>query len=103
MELKPEQLAARGTTEPLHPVYLIAGPETLRVLEAADAVRAQARAQGIGEREVFDADGRDFDWGQLEASFNAPSGVSSDGLNTTVSPASRAGTMWPLGRWPGKL
>ena len=32
MELKPEQLAARGTTEPLHPVYLIAGPETLRVL-----------------------------------------------------------------------
>ena len=39
MELKPEQLAARGTTEPLHPVYLIAGPETLRVLEAADAVR----------------------------------------------------------------
>lgn len=52
MELKPEQLAARGTTEPLHPVYLIAGPETLRVLEAADAVRAQARAQGIGEREV---------------------------------------------------
>ncbi len=30
-------------------------------------------------------------------------GVSSDGLNTTVSPASRAGTMWPLGRWPGKL
>ena len=34
MELKPEQLAARGTTEPLHPVYLIAGPETLRVLEA---------------------------------------------------------------------
>ncbi|MBP7657988.1 MAG: DNA polymerase III subunit delta, partial [Pseudoxanthomonas sp.] len=73
MELKPEQLAARGITEPLHPVYLIAGPETLRVLEAADAVRAQARAQGIGEREVFDADGRDFDWGQLEASFNAPS------------------------------
>ena len=73
MELKPEQLAARGTTEPLYPVYLIAGPETLRVLEAADAVRAQARAQGIGEREVFDADGRDFDWGQLEASFNAPS------------------------------
>ena len=34
MELKPEQLAARGTSEPLLPVYLIAGPETLRVLDA---------------------------------------------------------------------
>ena len=31
------------------------------------------------------------------------SGVSSDDLNTTVSPASSAGTMWPFGRWPGKL
>ena len=30
MELKPEQLAARGTSEPLLPVYLIAGPEPLR-------------------------------------------------------------------------
>lgn len=54
-------------------MYLIAGPETLRVLEAADAVRARARADGISEREVFDADGRDFDWNQLDATFNAPS------------------------------
>ncbi|RBH05288.1 DNA polymerase III subunit delta, partial [Xanthomonas oryzae pv. oryzae] len=72
MELRPEQLAGQSN-QPLQPVYLIAGPETLRVLEAADAVRARARAEGIGEREVFDADGRDFDWNQLDASFNAPS------------------------------
>ncbi|WP_045736734.1 DNA polymerase III subunit delta [Xanthomonas sp. MUS 060] len=73
MELRPEQLLAQPATQPLHPVYLIAGPETLRVLEAADAVRARARAAGIGEREVFDADGRDFDWDQLYSSFNSPS------------------------------
>ena len=73
MELRPEQLASQAGAQPLAPVYLIAGPELLRVLEAADAVRAKARAEGIGEREVFDADGRDFDWGQLASSFNAPS------------------------------
>jgi len=91
MELKPEQLAARGASEPLHPVYLIAGPETLRVLEAADAVRAQARAQGIGEREVFDADGRDFDWDQLDASFNAPSLFSARRLVEVRLPGGKPG------------
>jgi len=73
MELRPEQLASQPASQALVPVYLIAGPETLRVLEAADAVRAKARAEGISEREVFDADGRDFDWNQLDATFNAPS------------------------------
>jgi DNA polymerase-3 subunit delta len=73
VELRPEQLTSQAATSPLAPVYLIAGPELLRVLEAADAVRARARADGISEREVFDADGRDFDWGRLSSSFNAPS------------------------------
>lgn len=73
MELTPERLAAQLASEPLRPAYLIAGPETLRVLEAADAVRVQARSEGIGEREIFDADGRDFDWNQLSQSVNAPS------------------------------
>ena len=73
MELTPERLTAQLASEPLRPAYLIAGPETLRVLEAADAVRVQARAEGIGEREIFDADGRDFDWNQLAQSVNAPS------------------------------
>ena len=57
MELKPEQLAAQVQAGPLRPVYLIAVPEPLRVLEAADAVRAAARAQGINEREIFEAEG----------------------------------------------
>lgn len=73
MELRPEQLADLAADKPLAPVYLVAGPERLRVLEAADGVRRAARAQGISEREVYEADARDFDWGQLEAGFNAPS------------------------------
>ncbi|MGX5732033.1 DNA polymerase III subunit delta [Pseudoxanthomonas beigongshangi] len=90
MELKPEQIAGRAD-EPLRPAYLIAGPEMLRVLEAADAVRAQARAQGIGEREVFDADGRDFDWDQLAASFNAPSLFSARRLVEVRLPGGKPG------------
>lgn len=72
MALTPAQLPARLDAEPLRPAYLIAGAEPLLVLEAADAVRAHARAQGIGDREVFDADGRDFDWNALAATFRAP-------------------------------
>lgn len=74
MELTPERLAAQLATEPLRPAYLIAGPEPLRVLEAADALRQQARAQGYAEREVFEAEGnqREPDWDALYASLSAP-------------------------------
>ncbi len=91
MELRPEQLASQPASQPLSPVYLIAGPELLRVLEAADAVRARARAEGIGEREVFDADGRDFDWAQLASSFNAPSLFSSRRLVELRLPTGKPG------------
>ena len=91
MELRPEQLATQAASQPLAPVYLIAGPELLRVIEAADAVRAKARAEGIGEREVFDADGRDFDWGQLSSSFNAPSLFSSRRLIELRLPGGKPG------------
>ncbi|WP_058834291.1 DNA polymerase III subunit delta [Luteimonas abyssi] len=73
MELTPERLAGQLGQGALRPVYLIAGPEMLRVLEAADAVRVAARAQGYAEREVFEPDGRDIDWSGLEASLRAPS------------------------------
>ena len=73
MELSPERLVSRSAEEPLRPAYLIAGPETLRVLEAADALRAQARASGVSEREVFEAGGRSFDWDAVAASMRAPS------------------------------
>ena len=73
MELTPERLVAQLGQGPLRPVYLIAGPETLRVLEAADAVRIRAREQGYAEREVFEPEGRDIDWNALEATLRAPS------------------------------
>ncbi len=91
MELRPEQLISQIGGQPLAPVYLIAGPELLRVIEAADAVRARARADGIGEREVFDADSRDFDWGQLASSFNAPSLFSARRLVELRLPSGKPG------------
>ena len=93
METTPEQLAARVADGPLQAAYLIAGPETLRVLEAADAVRAAARAQGIGEREVFEFDGRsgEEDWDRLEASFAAPGLFSSRRLLELKLPSGKPG------------
>ena len=91
MELTPARLATQLAAEPLRPAYLIAGPEPLLVLEAADAVRAAARAQGISEREVFDADGRDFDWNTLEATFRAPSLFASRRLVELRLPTAKPG------------
>ena len=91
MELRPEQFASQPASQGLAPIYLIAGPETLRVLEAADAVRARARAEGIHEREVFDADGRDFDWNQLQGTFNAPSLFSARRLVELRLPSGKPG------------
>jgi len=54
---------ARG----LRALYVIHGDEPLLALEAADAVRARARASGHTEREVLLAE-RGFDWSQLAMS-----------------------------------
>ncbi|WP_374248155.1 DNA polymerase III subunit delta [Thermomonas sp.] len=92
MELSGDRLAAQLRGEPLRPVYLIAGSETLLVLEAADAVRAAARAQGIAEREVHDMEGRDADWGALQASLHAPSLFASRRLVEIRLPTGKPGT-----------
>src|SRR3546814_5092223 len=70
---------------------MITGPEPLLVLEAADAVRARAREEGCAEREVFDADGRDFDWDPLQATFHAPSLFSARRLIELRMPTARPG------------
>lgn len=68
MRLKAEALAghlqARQKGGALAPLYVVAGDEPLLAIEAADAIRAAARAMGYGEREVLHADGR-FDWSKL--------------------------------------
>nr|WP_255492858.1 DNA polymerase III subunit delta [Luteimonas sp. RC10] len=89
--MTPERLPAQLAREPLRPAYLIAGPEPLRVLEAADAVRAAARAQGVSEREVFEPDGRDVDWNALEATFRAPSLFASRRLIELRLPTTKPG------------
>jgi DNA polymerase-3 subunit delta len=75
MDIKPDRLAAQLAAGPLRPAWLVASPEPLLLLEAADAIRVAARAQGITEREIFEAEGhqREPDWKALEASFRAPS------------------------------
>ena len=91
MELSVDRLAAQVAKEPLRPAYLVAGNEPLLVLEAADAIRAAARAQGIGEREVHDMEGRDADWGALEASIHAPSLFASQRLIEVRLPTGKPG------------
>ncbi|MFY7863544.1 DNA polymerase III subunit delta [Roseateles sp.] len=56
----PQQLA-----KALRPIYTIYGDEPLLAQEAADAIRAAARAQGYGERKVFTVAGAYFDWGPV--------------------------------------
>lgn len=45
-------------------MYLVSGDEPLQLMEAADAVRQRARAEGFGERQVLDVH-RYFDWNEL--------------------------------------
>jgi len=59
-----DQFHRQLTGAELKPVYLFAGEEHLLLLEAADALRARARALGYSEREVLDAEGS-FDWSAL--------------------------------------
>jgi DNA polymerase-3 subunit delta len=64
MQVRPEQLAdhlARG----LGNVYTVHGDEPLRAQEAADAIRAAARAGGATERKVFVVSGAYFDWSSV--------------------------------------
>ncbi|MGB5338632.1 MAG: DNA polymerase III subunit delta [Gammaproteobacteria bacterium] len=63
MQIKPEQLTGHLRKQ-LAPVYFISGDEPLRVMEAADAVRAAARSQGYDERAVLTVQAG-FDWDSL--------------------------------------
>ena len=54
------------------PVYIVSGDEPLLVQEAADAIRASARASGFSEREVYHVEAN-FDWEQVLFSANSMS------------------------------
>lgn len=63
MQIKPEQLADH-LARSIAPLYVVHGDEPLLSLEAADAIRAAARAAGCAERDVLIAE-RGFEWGRL--------------------------------------
>jgi len=58
-----DQLSA-ALGKALAPCYLVSGEEPLLVGEAADAIRAAARAGGYADRSVFFIE-RGFDWDEL--------------------------------------
>lgn len=72
MSFSLSQLRQHLAGESLKPVYFIAGEEHLLLIEAADALRARARALGYLEREILDAEAG-FDWDDLA---RAASGMS---------------------------
>jgi DNA polymerase III subunit delta len=51
----------------LKPLYTLHGDEPLLIQEAADAIRAAARAQGYTERTVHTVAGAHFDWSEVLA------------------------------------
>lgn len=69
MQLKADALAAHLARGPLARVYTVSGDEPLLALEAADAVRAAARAHGYAERDVLHAHAQ-FDWSALAATVS---------------------------------
>jgi DNA polymerase-3 subunit delta len=76
MQLRPEQLAAhleKAGRGHLKPLYTVHGDEPLLAQEAADTIRAAARAAGFGERKVFTVSGARFDWSGLLGSAQAMS------------------------------
>ena len=66
MQVATAQLEAH-LAKGLHSLYTLHGDETLLVQEAADLIRATARAQGYTERSVFTVAGAHFDWGEVLA------------------------------------
>ncbi|WAC74423.1 DNA polymerase III subunit delta [Roseateles sp. SL47] len=72
MQIKAEALPGH-LTKGLKPIYTVHGDEPLLAQEAADLLRAEARRQGYGERQVFIVTGAYFDWGPVIAASQAMS------------------------------
>lgn len=61
MRVYPEKLQA-DLDKRIAPLYVVSGDEPLLVQEATDQIRAHLRANGFTERDVFHAEGANFDW-----------------------------------------
>ncbi len=72
MQIRLDQLGAQ-LERGLRPLYVIHGDEPLQAQEAADAIRAAARAAGHTERSVFTVSGVHFDWSSVLGAAQAMS------------------------------
>jgi DNA polymerase-3 subunit delta len=89
-QLRSEQLDTH-LARALAPLYVIHGDEPLLAMEAADAIRAKARAEGYAERTVLTVE-RGFDWGQLAASAASLSLFASRQMIELRLPTGKPGT-----------
>ena len=71
MAISSEELT-RHLASGLKPLYVVFGDALLLVIEAADSIRAAARAAGYTERETFIAE-QHFKWGELRNSAQSMS------------------------------
>jgi DNA polymerase-3 subunit delta len=90
MQIRLEELDAR-LARALVSLYVVHGDEPLLAIEAADAIRAKARADGYTEREVHLVE-RHFDWDRLAASAAALSLFASRRLIELRVPSGKPGT-----------
>jgi DNA polymerase-3 subunit delta len=90
MPLSSGQWQKMLAADQLQPVYLLAG-EQLLVLEAADALRSQAKKLGYTEREVLDV-AQHFDWNDLARAGASMSLFASRRLIDLRLPTGRPGT-----------
>jgi DNA polymerase III subunit delta len=91
MQVRAEQLAAH-LAGPLRPIYTVYGDEPLLAQEAADAIRAAARAAGHAERVVFTVSGAHFDWSSLLAEAQSQSLFAAQRLIEIRIPSGKPGT-----------
>ena len=90
MQLAPEQLDAH-LAKTLAPLYAVTGTEELRALEAADSIRARAKAAGFTDRKIYSA-GAYFDWGQIKADLSGMSLFGDKPLIDLRIPSGKPGT-----------
>ncbi len=88
----PEALKEQLSRGSLAPLYLVFGEEALLALEAADSIRAAARAAGYLEREVLTVEGAGFDWSQLRDAMSSVSLFASLKLLEIRIPGGKPGT-----------
>ena len=89
MRMDTDQLA-KALDKPLAGAWLIAGDDPLLTGEAADAIRARARAEGFSGRELFTTE-RGFDWSDLLASSQSLSLFSERRILEVRMPTPRPG------------